>query len=141
MVLSSSIAGLTRYYWPSLPATNCYPPASLLCFYRVTRRFVVGTTSTSKHQQLRICKTIASFSTSSSSSFNEKMEATEAATTKQTTTTAPYGSWKSPITADVVCGASKRLGGTAVDASGRLIWLESRPSESGYIRIVFILCM
>lgn len=46
--------------------------------------------------------------------------------------TAPYGSWKSPITADVVTGASKRLGGTAVDGNGRLIWLESRPTESGY---------
>ncbi|KAL2322645.1 hypothetical protein Fmac_027024 [Flemingia macrophylla] len=45
--------------------------------------------------------------------------------------TAPYGSWKSPITADVVSGAAKRLGGTAVDARGRLIWLESRPAESG----------
>ncbi|XP_028802955.1 uncharacterized protein LOC114758108 [Neltuma alba] len=45
--------------------------------------------------------------------------------------TAPYGSWKSPLTADVVSGASKRLGGTAVDGHGRLIWLESRPTESG----------
>ncbi|KAI5397922.1 hypothetical protein KIW84_063654 [Lathyrus oleraceus] len=53
------------------------------------------------------------------------------------TTTAPYGSWTSPITADVVSGASKRLGGTAVDGSGRLIWLESRPAESG--RAVLVL--
>lgn len=47
--------------------------------------------------------------------------------------TAPYGSWKSPITADIVSGASKRLGGTAVDSRGRLVWLESRPNESGYL--------
>ncbi|KAF3513715.1 hypothetical protein F2Q69_00010181 [Brassica cretica] len=45
--------------------------------------------------------------------------------------TAPYGSWKSPITADIVSGSSKRLGGTAVDSRGRLVWLESRPNESG----------
>ncbi|XP_048226702.1 uncharacterized protein LOC8260869 [Ricinus communis] len=50
---------------------------------------------------------------------------------KQETTAAPYGSWKSPITADVVSGASKRLGGTAVDGNGRLFWLESRPTEAG----------
>lgn len=47
--------------------------------------------------------------------------------------TAPYGSWKSPITADVVSGGDKRLGGTAVDSNGRLLWLESRPTESGYL--------
>ncbi|KAF2614356.1 hypothetical protein F2Q70_00013928 [Brassica cretica] len=45
--------------------------------------------------------------------------------------TAPYGSWKSPMTADIVSGSSKRLGGTAVDSRGRLVWLESRPNESG----------
>ncbi|KAH7848880.1 hypothetical protein Vadar_009677 [Vaccinium darrowii] len=44
--------------------------------------------------------------------------------------TAPYGSWKSPITADFVSGAEKGLGATAVDDLGRLFWLESRPLES-----------
>uniref|UniRef100_A0A803M2L5 Peptidase S9 prolyl oligopeptidase catalytic domain-containing protein n=1 Tax=Chenopodium quinoa TaxID=63459 RepID=A0A803M2L5_CHEQI len=45
--------------------------------------------------------------------------------------TAPYGSWKSPITADVIAGGEKRLGGVAVDGHGRLILLESRPTEGG----------
>ncbi|KAG8377648.1 hypothetical protein BUALT_Bualt08G0054800 [Buddleja alternifolia] len=45
--------------------------------------------------------------------------------------TAPYGSWKSPITADIVSGSDKRLGGFAADSLGRLFWLESRPTESG----------
>jgi dipeptidyl aminopeptidase/acylaminoacyl peptidase len=45
--------------------------------------------------------------------------------------TAPYGSWKSPISADIVSGADKRLGGTAADPHGFLFWLESRPTESG----------
>ncbi|KAK9668588.1 hypothetical protein RND81_13G070200 [Saponaria officinalis] len=45
--------------------------------------------------------------------------------------TAPYGSWKSPITADLISGAEKRLGGISVDGSGRLVWLESRPTEAG----------
>ncbi|PIN12817.1 Dipeptidyl aminopeptidase [Handroanthus impetiginosus] len=45
--------------------------------------------------------------------------------------TAPYGSWKSPITADVVSGSGKWLGGFAADSLGRLCWLESRPAESG----------
>ncbi|CAN1197445.1 Dipeptidyl peptidase family member 6 [Linum perenne] len=49
----------------------------------------------------------------------------------QEVATAPYGSWKSPITADLVSGASKRLGGTAVDGQGRLLVLESRPNEGG----------
>ncbi|KAM7279415.1 hypothetical protein ACFE04_006549 [Oxalis oulophora] len=63
-------------------------------------------------------KTTTTAAMSSSSSANNKI-------------TAPYGSWKSPITADVVSGASKRLGGTAIDGNGNLIWLESRPTESG----------
>ncbi|XP_021722624.1 uncharacterized protein LOC110690106 [Chenopodium quinoa] len=45
--------------------------------------------------------------------------------------TTPYGSWKSPITADVIAGGEKRLGGVAVDGHGRLILLESRPTEGG----------
>ncbi|KAK3024533.1 hypothetical protein RJ639_043725 [Escallonia herrerae] len=48
-------------------------------------------------------------------------------------TTAPYGSWKSPITADLVSGSEKRLEGFSVDSLGRLLWLESRPSESGHV--------
>jgi len=48
-----------------------------------------------------------------------------------TVTTAPYGSWKSPITSDDVSGATKDLGGTTIDGRGRLIWLEFRPTESG----------
>ncbi|XP_057986843.1 uncharacterized protein LOC131169212 [Hevea brasiliensis] len=50
---------------------------------------------------------------------------------RQDKVTAPYGSWKSPITADIVSGASKRLDGTAIDGRGRLFWLESRPTEAG----------
>ncbi|XP_078433116.1 alpha/beta-Hydrolases superfamily protein isoform X2 [Wolffia australiana] len=45
--------------------------------------------------------------------------------------TAPYGSWKSPISSDVVAGAEKRLGGMSVTGDGRLVWIESRPEESG----------
>ncbi|XP_074580979.1 uncharacterized protein LOC141837492 [Curcuma longa] len=45
--------------------------------------------------------------------------------------TAPYGSWKSPITADVVSSSCKELGGMAVAGDGRLVWIESRPDEGG----------
>ncbi|KAM3340403.1 hypothetical protein P3S68_030273 [Capsicum galapagoense] len=44
---------------------------------------------------------------------------------------APYGSWKSPITADIVSGSDKRLEGFTVDSHGHLIWLETRPAQSG----------
>ncbi|XP_068494908.1 dipeptidyl-peptidase 5-like [Phaseolus vulgaris] len=64
------------------------------------------------------CKRAMTSSAATIPSISEKM-------------TAPYGSWKSPITTDVVSGAAKRLGGTAVDAHGRLVWLESRPADSG----------
>lgn len=52
---------------------------------------------------------------------------------EETKLNAPYGSWKSPITADIVSGSDKRLGGFAVDSLGRLYWLESRPTESGWV--------
>lgn len=51
--------------------------------------------------------------------------------------TAPFGSWKSPITSDVVSGSEKRLGGFATDSFGRLYWLESRPAESGLVFTCF----
>ncbi|KAH7849833.1 hypothetical protein Vadar_023607 [Vaccinium darrowii] len=44
----------------------------------------------------------------------------------------------SPITADFVSGAEKRLGATAVDDLGRLFWLEFRPLESGVVEKVLI---
>ncbi|KAL2455144.1 alpha/beta-Hydrolases superfamily protein [Abeliophyllum distichum] len=53
------------------------------------------------------------------------------ASAKETKFTAPYGSWKSSITADLVSGSDMRLGGFTSDPQGRLIWLESRPTESG----------
>ncbi|XP_021856255.1 uncharacterized protein [Spinacia oleracea] len=53
------------------------------------------------------------------------------AATPEAKVTAPYGSWKSPITADVIAGGEKRLGGISVDGHGRLVLLESRPTDGG----------
>lgn len=44
--------------------------------------------------------------------------------------TAPYGSWKSPITSEMIVTASIGLGETAIDGE-RIYWIESRPSEGG----------
>ncbi|WCJ41461.1 alpha/beta-Hydrolases superfamily protein [Euphorbia peplus] len=38
--------------------------------------------------------------------------------------TAPYGSWKSLVTTDIVSGTSKRLQGTSIDSHVRLFLLE-----------------
>lgn len=47
-------------------------------------------------------------------------------------TTAPYGSWKSPITAEFITEAGVGLGALGVGpASGDLFWLERRPQEGG----------
>jgi dipeptidyl aminopeptidase/acylaminoacyl peptidase len=43
---------------------------------------------------------------------------------------APYGSWKSPITSELIVRGSVGLGMTAVDGPD-VYWLESRPSEAG----------
>lgn len=44
--------------------------------------------------------------------------------------TAPYGSWKSPITADLIVAQTIRLSGTVLD-QGNIYWLEGRPQEGG----------
>ncbi|XP_027092694.1 probable dipeptidyl-peptidase 5 isoform X2 [Coffea arabica] len=49
---------------------------------------------------------------------------------------APYGSWKSPITSDLVSGSDKFLFGISVDCFGHLFWVESRPNESGRLVLV-----
>lgn len=48
---------------------------------------------------------------------------------------APYGSWKSPITADVIVSETSRFGGLALDG-GDVYWVESRPAEAGRYIIV-----
>ncbi len=43
---------------------------------------------------------------------------------------APYGSWSSPITSDLIVASSIGLGEILVDGSD-VYWLESRPQEGG----------
>lgn len=107
-----TIARLTRVPTRS---SALFPHVSAFKFTRTC-----GTTTTAvspRPQRQRFCKSMAS-TEATCGGDHEKASA-------------PYGSWKSPITADVVSGAEKRLGGTAVDGQGRLVWLESRPTESG----------
>ena len=47
-----------------------------------------------------------------------------------TRTTTPYGSWESPITAEIVSAAGVRLGSVSVDGDD-IYWLEGRPLEGG----------
>jgi len=44
--------------------------------------------------------------------------------------TAPFGTWRSPITAEAIVSDAIRLGGVAPDG-GDLYWLEGRPAEGG----------
>ena len=45
-------------------------------------------------------------------------------------TTASYGSWKSPITSDLIVAGTIGLGGVAFDGED-IYWLEGRPTEGG----------
>lgn len=49
---------------------------------------------------------------------------------KMSQQTAPYGSWKSPITADLIVEGSVGLGGLVGDGND-IYWIEGRPSEAG----------
>src|SRR6476619_7390202 len=46
------------------------------------------------------------------------------------TKTAPYGSWKSPITSDLIVAQSISLSDVRLDG-GHIYWLEGRPQEQG----------
>jgi len=43
---------------------------------------------------------------------------------------APYGSWKSPITSDMIASGAMRLGQIALDGAD-IYWVEMRPAEGG----------
>jgi len=47
-----------------------------------------------------------------------------------TVTVAPYGSWKSPITSDLIASEMIRFGGVFLDPSN-VYWIEMRPREGG----------
>jgi dipeptidyl aminopeptidase/acylaminoacyl peptidase len=51
------------------------------------------------------------------------------------TTTAPYGSWESPITAELVAAAGGGPDWVEM-ASGRVWWAESRPADGGRVALV-----
>lgn len=52
------------------------------------------------------------------------------------TTTRAYGAWDSPISAESVARAGRRLGAPAVAADGAVWWPEGRPSEGGRVVLV-----
>ena len=49
--------------------------------------------------------------------------------------TAPYGSWKSPITSDLIVAQSITLSELCLDG-GHVYWLEGRPQEQGRYVVV-----
>jgi dipeptidyl aminopeptidase/acylaminoacyl peptidase len=51
------------------------------------------------------------------------------------TRVAPYGSWASPITAEIAAGAAISFSGLGIDGAN-LYWLESRPAEGGRCAVV-----
>ena len=48
---------------------------------------------------------------------------------------APYGSWKSPITSDLIVAETIGLGGTAIEGDDAY-WMEQRPKEGGRLVVV-----
>ena len=56
-------------------------------------------------------------------------------TTPASPTIAPYGSWRSPITADAIVAESIGISSVAIDGDS-ILWTESRPSEGGRYVIV-----
>ncbi len=51
-------------------------------------------------------------------------------------TTAPYGTWSSPIDAATVARAGRRLGAAALAEDGAVWWAEGRPTEGGRVVVM-----
>jgi dipeptidyl aminopeptidase/acylaminoacyl peptidase len=60
----------------------------------------------------------------------ENADGGAAGTSPRSSRTAPYGSWRSPITSDLIVAQSIGLADVRLDG-GRCYWLESRPQEQG----------
>jgi hypothetical protein len=52
---------------------------------------------------------------------------------RQMPTTRPYGSWPSPISADLIVGGSIALSDVSV-VDDNIFWVEGRPSRRGAVR-------
>ena len=52
-----------------------------------------------------------------------------------TRTVAPYGTWVSPVSVELMTQAAIGLGSLSVEGQD-LYWLEARPSESGRRRLI-----
>ena len=66
-----------------------------------------------------------------------KADALDAATATAAVQTAPFGSWKSPVTAELIVGETIRLGQPRV-LDDDVFWIEGRPQEQG--RNVLVWC-
>src|SRR3954453_17629839 len=49
--------------------------------------------------------------------------------------TAPFGTWVSPVTVELACGQTMRMGELSAEG-GELYWLEQRPSDKGRTALV-----
>ncbi len=50
--------------------------------------------------------------------------------------TAPYGTWKSPISAELIASSSNYIFETSLDENGEVFWLERRAKEQGHYVIM-----
>jgi dipeptidyl aminopeptidase/acylaminoacyl peptidase len=71
---------------------------------------------------------------SAQSDRNSRLE-DNAAASSSPTKMAPYGSWKSPITSDLIVAQSITLSEVCLDG-GQVYWLEGRPQEQGRYVVV-----
>ena len=70
-----------------------------------------------------------------SSALLSKAVGDNAAMSSPSTKTAPYGSWKSPITSDLIVAQCITLSELCLDG-GHVYWLEGRPQEQGRYVVV-----
>ena len=120
------VAGCDPSRSPWVRASRVYPTCVVNCRSRQARDRCLTALARDTRDRRRTNEPLAVVSTNDLKQRNLEGHTAMSSSAK----TAPYGSWKSPITSDLIVAQSISLSDVRLDG-GQIYWLEGRPQEQG----------